>query len=69
MQALADRASKAPRETYVLPKPLRPFRTARNIRTVISARSCGATQERVTRSLCADWRRPRASKPRPAKSW
>src|SRR3974377_2170300 len=33
------------------------------------ARSYGATRVRVMKSFCADWRRPRASQPRPAKSW
>src|SRR5271157_5490892 len=33
------------------------------------ARSCGATRARATRSFCADWRRPRASKRQATKSW
>src|SRR3989475_2318924 len=38
-------------------------------RTRRCARLCGATQGRVTRSFCAGWRRPRALRRRPAKTW
>src|SRR5665811_2312441 len=38
-------------------------------RTRRCARSCGATPARATRSFCEDWRRPRASRRRPARTW